>query len=140
MKTILPWILFLLTIVAAIVFFSCGPKSDNSEYEKLEQLYVKQIDSLNQNIDSLTVELDKKKTEYDTIEKIRIVYRDNFDTEAAKEVINDESIDSTCRNLLKDCVDLQEVNELAITKLKAINTDNECLVEKLQEKNQVYKK
>lgn len=140
LNTALPWILFMAITMAATFFFFNRPTPDTSGYERQKYIDSLEIVYLNDSIHLLTDELAQKKTEYDTIEKVRIVYRDKFDTEAAEQVINDESVDSTCRKLLSDCTQLNERNELAISKLKAINTGNEALVKKLRVKNSAYEK
>lgn len=121
----------------AILLFYPRPEPGNDPFTRQAYLDSIKIASLNENIDFLSKELNKKKIEYDTIETIRIVYRERFNTAAAIEVINNKSVDSTCRQLLSDCVDLNEINELAISKLKAINVDNECLISSLYEKNSI---
>lgn len=143
MKNITLWKIVLIVIAlfgTYAIFWHPGPKVDTSLYEFRIQQDSAIINQLNDSIESLNRSLASKKTEYDTIEKLRVVYRDRFDTDKAAKVIADTTVDSTCRRLLSECVDLNRVNEYAISQLKSIQLDQDLLIGRQNEKIQILER
>jgi len=133
MRSKLLFIALVIAVAFAATYFvtNYSNKTSSSVINRLEKkVFYDSLKIAKQDrfILELSYTVDSLESDFDTIEIERIVYRDRFNKIKAEEVINDESVDSTCRFLLSDCVDLNEINEQAITKLKAINIKQDELI------------
>ena len=123
--------LILLAFIIA-TFVGCNGK----KIEDLERAINEKSLELNRlhadNMDLLLI-IDSLESDYDTIELKRTIYRTRFDTVFVKELINKKEIDSAARANLQTCLELDRINEKAISKLKAINTEKDVLIRVLQD-------